>query len=265
MLVAVQLFVRRIVSPAGVRNPVPDRSAPDDHFTASPDCGVSVSAGRRVGGAGSCPTVRAGIVSAAGVQNGAISPPQTIISLPVQTAVCCASASGSVGGAGSCPTICAGIVSSAGVQIAEIIQAAPDDHFAAGPHCCVIGRRSGRIGGAGSRPTIGAGIVSAAGVQVAKAIICRPRRSFHCRSIPRCADSRQWARCCAGSCPTIGAGIVSAAGVRTLAPSSRPRRSFQCQSTLLCEISPVGALVVLVASNYPCSDCISRRCSNSRV
>ena len=43
-------------------------SAPDDHFAAGPDCRVKVSGSGRVGGAGGCPTVRAGIVSAAGVQ-----------------------------------------------------------------------------------------------------------------------------------------------------------------------------------------------------
>ena len=63
-------------------------SAPDDHFTAGPDCRVKVSASGRVGRAGGCPTVRAGIVSPAGVQIAAAPcPPQTIISLPVQTAV----------------------------------------------------------------------------------------------------------------------------------------------------------------------------------
>ena len=43
---------------------------------------------------------------------------------------------------------------------------APDDHFAAGPHCCVISSGSGRVGRAGSCPTIRAGIVSPAGVRV---------------------------------------------------------------------------------------------------
>ena len=62
-------------------------SAPDDHFTAGPDCRVTVSGRGRVGGAGGCPTIRAGIVSPAGVQRPLNSPPQTIISLPVQTAV----------------------------------------------------------------------------------------------------------------------------------------------------------------------------------
>ena len=43
----------------------------------------------RVGDAGGCPTVRARIVFPAGVQKSrrTINPPQTIISLPVQTAV----------------------------------------------------------------------------------------------------------------------------------------------------------------------------------
>ena len=43
-------------------------SAPDDHFTAGPHCRVKISGSGRVGGAGGCPTIRAGIVSAAGVQ-----------------------------------------------------------------------------------------------------------------------------------------------------------------------------------------------------
>ena len=63
-------------------------SAPDDHFTAGPHCRVNVSASGRVGRAGGCPTIRAGIVSPAGVQSSRCDhPPQTIISLPVQTAV----------------------------------------------------------------------------------------------------------------------------------------------------------------------------------
>ena len=52
-------------------------SAPDDHFTAGPHCRVNVSGSGRVGGAGGCPTVGAGIVSPAGVQKAA-----AIISAP---------------------------------------------------------------------------------------------------------------------------------------------------------------------------------------
>ena len=76
------------------------------------------------------------------------------------------SGSGRVGGAGGRPTVRAGIVSPAGVQIVPTpVISAPDDHFAAGPHCRVIRSGSGRVGGAGGCPTIRAGIVSPAGVQ----------------------------------------------------------------------------------------------------
>ena len=65
----------------------PNLSAPNDHFTAGPDCRVSESASGRVGYAGGSPTIGAGIVSPASNQMRPGNPPQTIISLPVQTAV----------------------------------------------------------------------------------------------------------------------------------------------------------------------------------
>jgi len=78
-----------ITSPASVKNAAGVKSAPDDHLTAGPNCRVAVSASGRIGGAGRGPTVGAGIVSPASVQKGkaAIISAQTIISLPVQTAV----------------------------------------------------------------------------------------------------------------------------------------------------------------------------------
>ena len=68
VLVAVQLFGAGIVSAAAVeavRRCYP--STPNDHFTAGPDCRVKVPGRGRVGYAGGCPTIRAGIVSPAGV------------------------------------------------------------------------------------------------------------------------------------------------------------------------------------------------------
>ena len=44
------------------------KSAPDDHFTSCPHCRVIVSGARRVGGAGSGPTVGGGIIPAASVK-----------------------------------------------------------------------------------------------------------------------------------------------------------------------------------------------------
>ena len=64
-------------------------SAPDNHFTACPHCSVTVLGHRRVGCVSGCPSIRHGIVPAAGVKkvNGIVNPPQTIISLPLHTAV----------------------------------------------------------------------------------------------------------------------------------------------------------------------------------
>ena len=80
VLVAVQLSVLGLYLPPVFESLLAIRSAPDDHFTAGPDCCVPLGRGR-VGGAGGCPTIRAGIVSPAGVQNArGTHPPQTIIS-----------------------------------------------------------------------------------------------------------------------------------------------------------------------------------------
>src|SRR5207244_13402085 len=60
-----------IVSDPGVQpvtNTIIKISAPKDHFTAGPDYRVIDSRRRRVGGAGCCPTVCAGIVSPAGAK-----------------------------------------------------------------------------------------------------------------------------------------------------------------------------------------------------
>ena len=106
-----------IVSPAGVENVAAIKSAPDDHFTASPHCRVKVSGSGCVGGAGGCPTIRAGIVSPAGVQVACrcqIRPRRSFRCR--STLPCDVSGSGRVGGAGGRPTIRAGIVSPAGVQ-----------------------------------------------------------------------------------------------------------------------------------------------------
>jgi hypothetical protein len=82
----------RCVSPAGIKIAAAEaiNSAPDDHFTADPHSGVTGSGSGRVGGAGGCPTVCAGIVPPARVEKdaGVSKSPHTIISLPVHTAVC---------------------------------------------------------------------------------------------------------------------------------------------------------------------------------
>src|SRR5207248_10560833 len=93
-------------------------SAPHDHFTAGPYCHVIAARTGRIGGAGGCPTVGAGVVSPAGVQiAAAISAPDDHFTASPHCCVLC-SGRGRVGEAGGCPTICAGIVSPAGVDVA---------------------------------------------------------------------------------------------------------------------------------------------------
>ena len=108
-------------------------STPDDHFTAGPHCRVTESGSGRVGRAGGCPTIRAGIVSPAGVQERQLrssSTPDDHFTAGPHCRVI-GSGRGRVGRAGGCPTIRAGIVSPAGVQIADSHHIHPRRSF----HC----------------------------------------------------------------------------------------------------------------------------------
>ena len=89
MLVGVQLSVPGLYLPPVSNVKAGSISAPKDHFSACPHCGVSRSGGGCVDGARSCPTVRARSVSPSSVRVKTLrptSPPHTIISLPVHTA-----------------------------------------------------------------------------------------------------------------------------------------------------------------------------------
>ncbi len=142
VLVAVQLSVPGLYLPPVFRR----HSAPDDHFTAGPHCRVIDSRIGRVGGAGGCPTVRAGIISAAGVQSRADDPPQTIISLPVHTAVCKVRRSRARWWCWSLSNCrCWDCIFRRCSNRDAAIVSAPDDHFTAGPHCRVTIRASGAL------------------------------------------------------------------------------------------------------------------------
>ena len=130
----------RAVSPAVVRSvPVNINSPPNDHFAADPNGCVRESSIRRASGAGSCPSVRAGVISAAGVKGAEVVSPapddhftaSPDCSMPV-------SGGGRVGNAGGCPTIRAGIVSPTGVQKVGAIISSPDNHFITRPDRCVF-------------------------------------------------------------------------------------------------------------------------------
>src|SRR5262249_31536393 len=130
-------------------------SSPDDHFTAGPHCRVTDSGGRRVGGAGGCPTVSAGIVSSAGVRLTAIDVPSPDDHFTAGPDCCVTdSGRGRIGGAGGCPTVLAGVIPSAGVEQGRALTTTPDNHFAAGPDCRVTDSAKRGISGGRSRPCI---------------------------------------------------------------------------------------------------------------
>ena len=156
------------VSPAGVQTGQKVRRAtPDNHFTASPDCRVTLAGKGRASGARGCPTIRAGIVFPADVREAArvkTTPDDHFISGPdcrMKLA-----GRGRVSGAGGCPAICNRIVSPAGVKTHTRlgISSTPDDHFTAGPKRREQSSALRRVYRARCCPTIRAGIVSPAGV-----------------------------------------------------------------------------------------------------
>ena len=69
VLVDIQLSVLGLYLPPVFKTPRRISTTPDDHFTAGPDCACDSSRVGRVGHAGGCPTVGAGIISPAGVAN----------------------------------------------------------------------------------------------------------------------------------------------------------------------------------------------------
>ena len=92
-----------------------------------------------------------------------------------------------------------------------VVEAAPDDHFAACPHCRVTRAPTGRTGDGGRNPAVCAWIVSAACIQVAWA--AAPDDHF-AASPHRRVSSAPIRRVCGGSSnPSVCARIVSTAGV----------------------------------------------------
>ena len=227
VLVAIQLSVLGLYFPPVFKSTAYRQSAPDDHFAAGPDRRVTASGSGRVGGAGGCPTIRAGIVSPAGVQRAC----QLI--RPTRSFHCQSRLPCDLRAAGALVVLVAVQLFVPGLYLPPV--------FNSRTHCQIHPRRSfhcqsrlpcarsciGRVGGAGGCPTIGARIVSPARIQIAAASHLRPRRSFHCRSTLRCDLSGRGRVSRAGGYPTIGAGIVSPAGVRVAHVSkSAPNNHF---------------------------------------
>jgi hypothetical protein len=203
------------VYPPGVNVNIVSFATPHDHFTTCPDRGVIGPASGRVSCVGGGPTIRAGIVSSASVQIAAAltAPDDHFAARPDRRVM--VSAGGRISGVRGCPTVRAGIVSPAGIQTAgtDNANSAPNDHFAAGPHCRVIGSASGRISCADGCPTIRAGIVPPASGRIGVEV---STPDDHFAAGPNCRVIGSARGCINGArgCPTVRAGIVSAAGIQ---------------------------------------------------
>src|ERR1039458_3787379 len=165
---------RRIVAPAVVQiggaAAVPVISAPDDHLTASPHCGMIDARGGAPTGGQARPTAGDRIVAPAIVEESAAAPPSAPddhLAAGPHRRVKVAPSGGSGGGQG-CPTVGQRIVAPSVVEIgtaAAAVVPAPDDHLIARPHRCVPVARGGCAVGRNRRPTVRHGIVAPAVVE----------------------------------------------------------------------------------------------------
>ena len=99
---------------------------------------MEISASGRVGRAGGCPTVGAGVVPPAGVEtavNNATPDDHFTVGPHCRVRV---AGRGRVGRGGGCPAVRAGIISAAGVERIGAIISSPNDHFVASPYRRVI-------------------------------------------------------------------------------------------------------------------------------
>ena len=150
----------RIVSPAGVhivRDIIGKITSPDNHFAAGPDCRVVLSAKRRVGSTGDCPTIHARIVSPTRCRSAAVirsTPDDHFATGPNSRVI----GSTRWRARDSCPSVRRRIVSPAAQKADAGSRSTPYNHFAASPDHGEIRliphTGDGRVGDTGSCPSI---------------------------------------------------------------------------------------------------------------
>ena len=232
--------------------------------------GMTASAIGGVGGAGSCPSVRAGVISAACACVAATyesAPDDHFMAGPDCRVT--RSTLGSIGHGGSCPSVRAGKVLRASPKGASAIITAPDDHHSA--RSTLQCDRSA----VGTLLVLVAVQLFALGlyfppVFIAKPPTIRPRQSFHCRSIRRCVIIGQRARWpCWSPIQLFVPGlylppVFKGVGVTRSAPDNHLAASPDCRVPDRGD----GALVALVAVQLsvpglylpPVPQCSCHRC-----
>ena len=212
------------VSPASVEKATGCLTAPNNHFTAGPDCGLTIALNGSVGGAGGSPSVGSGIISPTGAGNWrygwcwrrcccrrrfagrrswriggfcGVSPADAVVTVGTSSphyhftvrphCRVKVSGGGCAGGAGGCPAIRARLISPTAVYVAVAIIATPNHHLFAGPNCRVTPSTSGRVGNARGCPAIRRGVVSGTGIQPVLGPVERiPAPNDHFAASPDC-------------------------------------------------------------------------------
>ena len=121
-------------------------SAPDDHLAAGPNCRVRIAGAGRVGGAGGCPTIGAGIVSAASVKISCCRHIRPRRSSHCRSKLPCER----LGQRARWWCWWLSKLSVPGLYLPPVFKdcrckSAPDDHLTASPDCCVIDRAAGAL------------------------------------------------------------------------------------------------------------------------
>ena len=214
---------------------------------------------------GGYPTVGAGIVSPAGVEihtGTSVSTPDDHFTASPHCRVMSRAA-------GALVVLVAVQLSVLGLYLPPVFEvavrvSAPDDHFTASPDCRVTARAAGALVVLVAVQLSVLGLYLPPVFKYAAAIITAPDDHFSCRSRLRCDRPASGRVGGAGGCPTIRARIVSPAGVQQsiAAVISTPDDHFTAGPH--CRVIRIGQLARWSCwwlSNYPCWDCISRRCS----
>ena len=160
-------------------------SAPDDHFTASPDRRMKVSRGQAHWRSSwlSSYRWRDRISRQCSRRLNCRSPPQTIISLPVHTAVCSSRLQARRQLLVGIQLFVVGLYLPPVFITLTLPSSAPDDHFTASPHGCVRGsRQSGALVVLVAVQLLVPGLYLPPVLKIAGRSHSRPKRSFHCRS-----------------------------------------------------------------------------------
>ena len=139
----------------------------------------------------------------------------------------------------------------------------PNDHFTAGPDCCVIDRAEGALV---VLVAVQLSVLGSYLPPVFKVAIAISTPDDHFTAGPDCRVIRSRA---VGALVVLVAVQLSVLGLylppvfKAQLANLHPRRSFHCRSRLPCDyFEPRARWWCWWLSNYPCWDCISRRCSN---